>query len=62
MAIKLGLLSQSKPMKPYRSVPVPTNDEIENQPALTMEEVLKRKREKLASDKLGIPPEVDSAV
>lgn len=40
----------------------PQEDESENQPAQTMEAILKKKREKLAQDKLGIQPEDDPYV
>jgi hypothetical protein len=41
---------------------MPTGNESDDQPAQNMEEVLKRRREKIATDKLGIPPEPESAV
>ncbi len=40
----------------------PVQDESENQPAQTMEEALKKRREKLATDKLGIAPEPETEV
>lgn len=39
----------------------PEQDESEDQPAQNMEEVLKKKREKIAYTKLGIVPGEDDA-
>lgn len=41
---------------------MPTGNDSADQPALAAETALKQRREKLASDKLGIPPEPESDV
>jgi hypothetical protein len=41
---------------------MPVQDESEDQPAQTMEAALKKRREKIATERLGIPPEPESDV
>lgn len=43
-------------------IPPPADSTSADQPAQTMEQVLKTKREKIAKDKLGIAPENDPNV
>lgn len=62
MAGLLPHLSHQTPHGKPLKFNMPSQDESENQPAQTMESVLKTRREKLAKDKLGIQPENDPFV
>lgn len=64
----MSILDKPRPM-PFGSGLMPTLHsppspymDSNDQPEQAMEAVLKKKREKIAFDKLGIQPELDSAV
>ncbi len=49
-------------LKPKHSASMPSADVLQDSPAQTLEEALKRKREKIAMTKDKIPAETDQAV
>ena len=58
-----GLLKQpSHQMNPNGAMAAASEVDSDDQPEQTAELALKEKREKLAKDKLGIQPEMDSSV